>query len=486
MTTRPDAAIGRLVDGYYNSRAFHSVENAGGLDESDDGLVAGHVINFPAALEDLGAVSAYVGAVVADGERHATSAGAAKDIVLLAVAAANAANDLALAYRDAAKGYRDQAQAAAAGVNLPAIAMGDAGKALVVNPAGTGYVTGQAGLPAATGAEAATGTSTTKAVTPAALAGWLPNLTELTSLNIDREADRIPLYDASGAVVRWVRPSSLGSGRFAGVASKTAAYTVTTADAGLLILASGTWTLGLPAAASAGNGFSILLKNTSSGTITVDPAGSETINGSATVAITRGASAILVCDGTGWQAIGIPATDGSWTWDPAQIGTGLTLSSANTVVSTTSYGSVLGNTEIAGLKYYELTALDSGTGQRIAGVCVAGASLTNTAFVGNARGYGYNSNGTKANNGSGTAFGSTYTSGDVLGFAVNTYTLGVWPRKNGVWQGGGDPVTGANPMFTLLPGVYYPAGYMDGTSGAQSWRINSGLIFAPPSGFTPL
>ncbi|MBP2230826.1 hypothetical protein J2847_004135 [Azospirillum agricola] len=357
---------------------------------------------------------------------------------------------------------------------------------VAVSVARAGNVGADGLFTAATGAEAATGTSTTKAVTPAALAGWLPNLTELTALNIDREADRIPLYDASGAVVRWVRPSSLGGLRFAGVVTKASAYTVTTADAGVLILASGTWTLALPAAASAGNGFSILLKNTSSGTITVDPAGSETVNGSATIAVPHGASAILVCDGAGWQAIGIPATDGSWTWDPTQIGTGLTLSSANTVVSTTSYGSALGNTAITGLKYFELTALDAGAGQRIAGVCVAGAALTNTAFIGNARGYGYNSNGTKANSASGNSFGATYTTGDVMGFAVNTNTLGIWAAKNNVWQGGGDPVTGANPMFTLSPGVYYPAGYMDGTSGAQSWKINAGLIYAPPAGFTPL
>ncbi len=58
--TRPTSAIARLAARYYNENAV-SAGNPGGLDESDDGLTAGHVTNFPAALVDFGVVAGYVG-----------------------------------------------------------------------------------------------------------------------------------------------------------------------------------------------------------------------------------------------------------------------------------------------------------------------------------------------------------------------------------------------------------------------------------------
>lgn len=87
------------------------------------------------------------------------------------------------------------------------------------------------------------------------------------------------------------------------VAAKTAAYLVTLADLGSTIFASGTWTLSLPAAAAAGNGFIVLLKNIGTGVITIDPNGSETVDGFTTIGAYQRDSVELVCDGTGWQAM---------------------------------------------------------------------------------------------------------------------------------------------------------------------------------------
>lgn len=86
--------------------------------------------------------------------------------------------------------------------------------------------------------------------------------------------------------------------------AKTAAYTVVTADRGRVIEATtGTWTLALSAAATAGSGFSFILKNSGAGTITVDPSGAEQVNGAATLAVSAGQSVILSCTGTAWVAI---------------------------------------------------------------------------------------------------------------------------------------------------------------------------------------
>lgn len=87
--------------------------------------------------------------------------------------------------------------------------------------------------------------------------------------------------------------------------AKTANYTVLTSDKGKLIdAASGTWTLTLPAAATAGDAFNVSLKNSGTGVITVDPNLSESIDGGGTLAVNAGESVILYCNGTSWISVG--------------------------------------------------------------------------------------------------------------------------------------------------------------------------------------
>ena len=89
------------------------------------------------------------------------------------------------------------------------------------------------------------------------------------------------------------------------VIAKTAAYTVVIDDNGSLINAtSGTWSLSLPAAATAGNGFAVAVRNSGGGVITIDPNASETVDGVATVAIGAGLSCFLVCNGANWCTVG--------------------------------------------------------------------------------------------------------------------------------------------------------------------------------------
>jgi len=88
--------------------------------------------------------------------------------------------------------------------------------------------------------------------------------------------------------------------------AKSAAYTVTTADRGRVIDATtGTWTLALPTAASAGSGFSVALRNSGSGVITIDPASAETIGGGSTLRIAPRHGVVLVCTGSAWIALGL-------------------------------------------------------------------------------------------------------------------------------------------------------------------------------------
>jgi hypothetical protein len=94
------------------------------------------------------------------------------------------------------------------------------------------------------------------------------------------------------------------------VGSKTASYTVTDGDRGALIRFSALGadvTLTLPAAANRA-GFLLYVVNDDSGDttsygVTVDPNGSETIDGVTTRKGYTGTRVTLLCDGTGWRTV---------------------------------------------------------------------------------------------------------------------------------------------------------------------------------------
>jgi hypothetical protein len=138
-------------------------------------------------------------------------------------AAAQVASDKATTqgYRDEALTYRDQAFASVGGVKVTTSdttaanlnnKVGVAGLATkaTTNPGSNEVLT--ITVTATTAATAAAGTSTTEAVTPAALRGWTNALPELTSGQADSSSDFIPIYDASGTVMCKVKPANLGIG----------------------------------------------------------------------------------------------------------------------------------------------------------------------------------------------------------------------------------------------------------------------------------
>lgn len=87
------------------------------------------------------------------------------------------------------------------------------------------------------------------------------------------------------------------------VVSKVAGFTVAREDLGKTFTCAGTFTVALTAAASLGSGFVVVVKNSSTGTITVDPNSSELVNGATTLLVPPGWSYVLICTGTEWQII---------------------------------------------------------------------------------------------------------------------------------------------------------------------------------------
>jgi hypothetical protein len=101
----------------------------------------------------------------------------------------------------------------------------------------------------------------------------------------------------------WIIRDTLSDDR---VVTKTTGYTVALGDMKKTILCnagSGAFTITLPAAATAGEGFEVtLIKiDTSTNAVTVDGNASESINGATTFALDEDYHAItIVCDGANW------------------------------------------------------------------------------------------------------------------------------------------------------------------------------------------
>lgn len=79
-----------------------------------------------------------------------------------------------------------------------------------------------------------------------------------------------------------------------------------TERAGMLIwTGTGAATVNLPSAATAGNNFFVSVRNSGGGDVSLDPAGSETIDDLTTLALRPGDSATLVTDGLTWYTLGL-------------------------------------------------------------------------------------------------------------------------------------------------------------------------------------
>lgn len=112
------------------------------------------------------------------------------------------------------------------------------------------------------------------------------------------------LDDALGGAGTIV--SSTDQGRWGTVpdSNKGDGYTVTGTDRGnnININSTSPSTINLLPAASAGNGFTFQIKNLSTGTVTIDPAGAEGINAATTLTLGASQAARIWCTGTAWRA----------------------------------------------------------------------------------------------------------------------------------------------------------------------------------------
>jgi len=151
-----------------------------------------------------------------------------------------------------------------------------------------------------------------------------------------------------------------------------------------------------------------------------------------------------------------------------------------TVTAAADNGQVAGTIGMnTGKWYYEHTITAVG-GENSVGI---GSSLisNNSGFVGfGATQYGYNNNGNKYNNASSTAYGATFTTGDVIGVAYDAGAGSLTFYKNGTSQG---------VAFTGLTGTMFPLASVRSTGGQNISNLNFGqqpFVYTPPTGFSAL
>lgn len=101
---------------------------------------------------------------------------------------------------------------------------------------------------------------------------------------------------ATGSTLAQQYPVTEFNSNFTAGAANRAATFVWTGGGG---------TITLPAASVAGSGWFINLRNSGSGALTVDPNGSEIINGASTLVLQPSDSAVVISNGTGWYTIGL-------------------------------------------------------------------------------------------------------------------------------------------------------------------------------------
>jgi len=97
--------------------------------------------------------------------------------------------------------------------------------------------------------------------------------------------------------------------------------------------------------------------------------------------------------------------------------------------------------------------------------------------------YGYDPDGRKVNSGTYTAYGNTWTAGDIIGIILDADNGKLYFSKNGTVQNSGDPVAGTNAAFTGLTGPYrFAAAFENGGIGDFNFGQRA-FSYTPPTGF---
>ena len=158
---------------------------------------------------------------------------------------------------------------------------------------------------------------------------------------------------------------------------------------------------------------------------------------------------------------------------------GNTRSSYNSDSSRSSFGTIAVGT---GKYYFEAKLESVGTAPVVGVVDLNWSNLNGAsgyAFHDDALNFGYSSSGVKTSGGVSTAYGDTFTAGDIIGVAIDKTNNKLYFAKNGVWQNSGDPTSGATgtgSAFNLASDTLYTAACRMRNGGDWSFNFGNGFF----------
>jgi hypothetical protein len=127
--------------------------------------------------------------------------------------------------------------------------------------------------------------------------------------------------------------------------------------------------------------------------------------------------------------------------------------------------------------YWEATFYKPGSGDGVLGIHKTNTSLFQiVGYSGDPDGYGYSAGGNKQNNSTGSAYGATYTNGDVIGVALDLDAGTLTFYKNNASQG---------VAFSSLSGEFFPA-FSSETAYFQANFGQRPFQYSVPSGYKAL
>ena len=167
------------------------------------------------------------------------------------------------------------------------------------------------------------------------------------------------------------------------------------------------------------------------------------------------------------------------------IGGTYTFTNGNTTSEQNISRGTVSNLGMTSGKFYAEAKFISTSGTNcVIGICgINNTSNQNPGLV--ASGYIYDQDGTKGNNDSNSSFGDTYTTGDIIGIAVDLDNLKIYFSKNGTWQNSGDPTsgsTGTGAAYTISAasstpdGAYFFAWSDIHSTAKASWNFGNGYF----------
>lgn len=148
------------------------------------------------------------------------------------------------------------------------------------------------------------------------------------------------------------------------------------------------------------------------------------------------------------------------------------------VTQSTNFAQVASSIGVSSGKWYYEHTITAVGGENSVGI---GTAPLSTGIVGvGSQQYGYYSNGNKYNNNTGSAYGSSFTTGDVIGVAYDADAGSLTFYKNNVSQG---------VAFTSITGTMFALAATRTTGGNNISDFNFGqrsFAYTPPSGFKAL